>query len=140
MRSGVRSWTISVAQPKGSALLTWFDRLAQSRRTNRWTGATGSDSRIKRDPGKAARQRRGPVNSTVVRFFFWSMANEIKESDWKLFRQLHPVALERFCERVLAEVQAAVTDTSECSHDRYLKLFDLVRERDKTIGRLFNDP
>ena len=68
------------------------------------------------------------------------MANEIKESDWKLFRQLHPVALERFCERVLAEVQAAVTDTSEGSHDRYLKLFDLVRERDKTIGRLFNDP
>ena len=68
------------------------------------------------------------------------MASEIKESDWKLFRQLHPVALERFCERVLAEVQAAVTDTSEGSHDRYLKLFDLVRERDKTIGRLFNDP
>lgn len=68
------------------------------------------------------------------------MATEIKESDWKLFRQLHPVALERFCERVLAEVQAAVTDRSEGSHDRYLKLFDLVRERDKTIGRLFNDP
>ena len=33
-----------------------------------------------------------------------------------------------------------MTDTSEGSHDRYLKLFDLVRERDKTIGRLFNDP
>jgi hypothetical protein len=27
------------------------------------------------------------------------MATEIKESDWKLFRQLHQVALERFCER-----------------------------------------
>ena len=68
------------------------------------------------------------------------MSQAIKESDWKLFRQLRPVALERFCERVLAEVQVAVTDTSESLHDRYLKLFDLVRERDKTIGRLFNDP
>ena len=68
------------------------------------------------------------------------MAHEINESDWKLFRQLHQVALERFCERILAELQAAMTEGSEASHDRYLKVFDLVRERDKTIGRLFNNP
>ena len=29
------------------------------------------------------------------------MSREISEADWKLFRQLHPLALERFCERVL---------------------------------------
>lgn len=30
------------------------------------------------------------------------MEREIRESDWKLFRQLRPLALDRFCQRVLA--------------------------------------
>ena len=68
------------------------------------------------------------------------MAIEIKESDWKLFRQLHKVALERFCERVLAEVRAATAKTDDSYHDRYLRVFDLIRDRDKTIARTFNDP
>src|SRR5437763_151822 len=29
---------------------------------------------------------------------------EIKEPDWKVLRRVHPLALERFCERVLAEI------------------------------------
>jgi hypothetical protein len=68
------------------------------------------------------------------------MAIQIKESDWKLFRQLHPVALERFCERVLAEVRAATAETGDGYHVRYLRIFDLMRDRDKTIARAFNDP
>jgi hypothetical protein len=68
------------------------------------------------------------------------MATEIKESDWKLFRQLHQVALERFCERVLDEVRGATEETGVGYHDRYLRVFDLIRDRDKTIARAFNDP
>src|SRR5687767_6395100 len=67
------------------------------------------------------------------------MATEINESDWKLFRRLHQVALERFCERLLADVRAAAADTGEGYHDRYLKVFDLIRDRDKTMGRTFDD-
>lgn len=67
------------------------------------------------------------------------MAIEINESDWKLFRRLHQVALERCCERVLAEVRSAAADTGDSYHDRYLKVFDLIRDRDKTIGATFND-
>ena len=67
------------------------------------------------------------------------MATEIKASDWKLFRQLHQVALERFCERVLSEVRSAAADTGEGYHDRYLKVFGLIRDHDKTIGRTFDD-
>jgi hypothetical protein len=67
------------------------------------------------------------------------MASEIKESDWKLFRRLHQVALERFCGRVLAELRSALADTDDRNHERYLNVFDLIRKRDKTIGRLFND-
>ena len=68
------------------------------------------------------------------------MATEIKESDWKLFRRLHKIALERFCERVLKEVQAAAAENTDGYHDSYLKVFTLVRDRDKTIAGAFNDP
>lgn len=68
------------------------------------------------------------------------MAREIKESDWKLFRQLRQVALERFCERVLGEVHTATTETGGSFHDRYLRVYELIRDRDKTLGWAFNDP
>lgn len=32
-----------------------------------------------------------------------TVPHEINESDWKVLRRLHPVALERFCERALTE-------------------------------------
>jgi hypothetical protein len=35
------------------------------------------------------------------------MAREIAESDWRLFRKLHAVALERFYARLLKEIEAA---------------------------------
>ena len=68
------------------------------------------------------------------------MATEIKESDWKVFRRLHKIALERFCERVLKEVQAAATEHAEGYHGSYLKVFALIRDRDHTIASAFNDP
>ena len=68
------------------------------------------------------------------------MAIEIKESDWKLFRRLHKIALERFCERVLKEVQATAAKPTDGHHESYLKVFALIRDRDKTIASAFNDP
>jgi DNA-directed RNA polymerase specialized sigma24 family protein len=59
------------------------------------------------------------------------MATDIKESDWKVFRRLHKIALERFCQRVLKEVQAAAAEHTDGYHDTYLKVFTLVRDRDK---------
>ena len=68
------------------------------------------------------------------------MATEIKESDWKLFRRLHKVALERFCERALKEVQAAAVARKDGYHDAYLKVFALIRDHDNTIANAFNNP
>ena len=68
------------------------------------------------------------------------MAREIKESDWKLFRKLREVALERLCERVLGEIHALTVETGGSFHERYLRVYDLIRDRDKTIGWAFNDP
>ena len=68
------------------------------------------------------------------------MTREIKESDWKLFRRLHGIALERFCQRVIEEVQSATIDCSDDYHDCYLKVFTLLRDRDKEMAVTFNDP
>lgn len=61
----------------------------------------------------------------------------IKEADWKVFRELRKIALERFCKRILLEVQdVAERDTSY--HDRYLQVFRLIHERDDDIAAAFN--
>ena len=70
---------------------------------------------------------------------FLVMTRNIPESDWKLFRQLHSIALDRFCEQVLAEIAQIVGDTKTTPHERYLKIFKVVEQRDRTIGDAFND-
>jgi hypothetical protein len=67
------------------------------------------------------------------------MASEILESDWKLFRKLHPVALERFCQRVLCDVNSILADESKSSHERYLEAFRFMRRRDRELAVAFND-
>ena len=64
---------------------------------------------------------------------------EIKESYWKVFRKLHPVAVEQYCERVLAESESLHRDTTRSAHERYRALYRLFRERDKELARLFDD-
>jgi hypothetical protein len=62
------------------------------------------------------------------------------ESEWKLFRQLQAVALERFCERVLSEVGRLAADTRKNHHERYLAVFKLMERRDKELADAFNNP
>lgn len=65
---------------------------------------------------------------------------DIKESDWKKFRKLQPLALERYCQRVLSELEAISSDDSQSFHERYLAVFKLVEARDKSLARLFDNP
>ncbi len=64
---------------------------------------------------------------------------DIKEPDWKIFRKLHEVALERYCQRVLEDVRRTV-DGRRTHHERYLKLWKLIRKRDKTMAYAFDNP
>lgn len=64
---------------------------------------------------------------------------DIPESDWKIFRTVRAAALDRFCARVLEECAAVIKDTSISNHDRYLRLFRAIQERDKDIAFAFND-
>ena len=65
---------------------------------------------------------------------------DIKESDWKVFRRLRELALERYCQRVLKDVGRLIDKDSGNSHESYLKLWKLLRNRDKTLGLCFDDP
>lgn len=67
------------------------------------------------------------------------MTRQIKESDWKLFRRLHAVALERFYQRVIAEINQATSNCTEDYHKHYLEVYRLIRERDKEMALAFND-
>lgn len=62
----------------------------------------------------------------------------IPESDWRRFKNLKRVVLERFCEGVLEECQRILADPGPGAHDRYLRLFRLTRERDRELARAFD--
>ena len=65
---------------------------------------------------------------------------EISESDWRVLRRLHPLALERFCERVLAEVDRVSLDGAKSHHERYLQIFRIVEQRNGEMARIFDNP
>jgi hypothetical protein len=67
-------------------------------------------------------------------------SRDVPESDWRRFRRLREVALDRFCERILDEVSAIRDDSLRTPHERYLAIYELVQKRDSDIGRAFNDP
>ena len=68
------------------------------------------------------------------------MERDIPERDWKLFsRELRPIALERFCERVLAEIGRVSSDDRRSHHERYLAVYGLVRDRDRDLADAFSD-
>ena len=52
---------------------------------------------------------------------------------------MHRAALNRYCARVLEECGTALRDAGSSPHDRYLRLFRLLNERDESIAAAFND-
>jgi hypothetical protein len=61
------------------------------------------------------------------------------ERDWKTFRELHKIALARYCDRILDELRQVIANKTESSHDRYLKIYRIIHRRDKELGQAFND-
>jgi hypothetical protein len=67
------------------------------------------------------------------------MSLDFPESDWKVFRRLDRIALERFCESALGQVMSIASDSSRSHHERYLELYKLVQSQDRELGAAFND-
>src|ERR1700722_19855194 len=70
------------------------------------------------------------------------MTISIQERDWKVFKRIREVALQRYCERVVMDAQRIIEDRSASISmlDRYHQLFNLMRERDKTLASVFDNP
>ena len=68
------------------------------------------------------------------------MPHSPSESDWRTFRHVQEHALERFCERVLTDVRAALELASKSYHERYVTIFRLLKERDRELAAAFDDP
>lgn len=64
----------------------------------------------------------------------------IPERDWRVFRELQEVALERFCERVLREVGRVVASEDKSWHQRYGTVFGLIQRKDAVLARAFDGP
>ena len=68
------------------------------------------------------------------------MAGGVSESDWKVFRKLREPALERYCERILDELDRISSDASRSHHERYLEVCQLLGDRDEMLARAFDAP
>ena len=67
------------------------------------------------------------------------MPPDIKETDWRILRRVHTLALDRFCERVLGEIERAMRNGARSHHERYIDIFDLMQRRNRDMGRVFDD-
>jgi hypothetical protein len=67
------------------------------------------------------------------------MSAAIPEADWRVFRSLHPIWIDRFCKRVNDELVRALSDDSRDAYEQYLAANNLMHERDKEIASAFDD-
>lgn len=63
----------------------------------------------------------------------------IAESDWKVFKAVREVALDRFCQQVLRECRGLCDDESRTAHERYGDLYGHIRDRNGEMARAFDD-
>ena len=64
----------------------------------------------------------------------------IKESDWKIYRQLHPIVLDRYCRQVFHDISAIISNEEKSPHKRYLDIFQAVKQHDHQIELLLDNP
>jgi hypothetical protein len=57
----------------------------------------------------------------------------ISEKDWKHFKRIRQIALDRYCTAILQEAQEICGSESTSSHERYLKLYSLIQEHNKAM-------
>jgi len=65
-------------------------------------------------------------------------SRQIQYTDWKRWRKLSEVALQRFCAKGLAEA-ATFAEGPDSAHSRYRKLFAHMRSFDDKVAAVFND-
>lgn len=88
---------------------------------------------------QALKKRQALGKSTSRWQATWAMSQGIPEADWRVIStKLMPLALDRYCTLVLAEVNALIA-ADRPSHDRYRDLYQLIKRRDRELAEAFND-
>ena len=67
------------------------------------------------------------------------MDRHIPEADWRQFKRIHPVLLERFCQDVLDDLAELLWAGDGTAHEKYLRIYKLIQDRDKDLGAAFDD-
>ena len=67
------------------------------------------------------------------------MPSDIPESDWRHFKEVHQVLLERYCTRALADLSSEISAAEGTAHERYLRVYHLIHRKNKDMARAFDD-
>lgn len=62
----------------------------------------------------------------------------VSDNDWKKYRELHELALDRFCQGALANAQTIAQNEALSAHARFRTLHRMMRSRDKDLASMFN--
>ena len=65
---------------------------------------------------------------------------QMAESEWKCFRKLREKVLERYCSRVLQDVQSIASNGTETNHERFLAISRLLDQRNSNMAKAFDNP
>jgi hypothetical protein len=85
----------------------------------------------------AASSCRSPGSFDLLTLY---MPMEIPESDWRRFKEVHTSAEERYCERIIEEVAAIGSRSTEASAPaRCMKVTKLIKDRDKQLATAFGN-
>ena len=60
-------------------------------------------------------------------------------ADWKMLRELHPIVMDRFCQRHLDNVSKMINTTTVGAHQRYQDIVGLMKSFDNLMKLLFAD-
>ena len=67
------------------------------------------------------------------------MLGNIPESDWRHFKRVHQVLLERFCQRALDDLRAMLRASEGTAHEQYRRAYEFLVDRDEELARAFDD-
>lgn len=74
----------------------------------------------------------------TVQFFMQENFMPILESDWKKFKELRKIALDRFCQGVLADAKTIAQHGALSAHARYGMLYGMIHDRNKDMAQAFD--
>lgn len=64
---------------------------------------------------------------------------DIAEKDWKYFRKLHELAVNRFSKETLSKInQIIISKEVDSKHEKYLEIYRYIKERDKILRDCFD--